>query len=211
MIAIPTLVRKLPGPGPKDHWRACPTPKGPSWDCQLRAALTRDARGRLGVGYGDGAHDPADRIEPPRAQGRDGAITRRLEDAEARWSDFRGPRRRGGSRRPGRGTAGHAARGRAARRAAADRPVAPRRDHFGATGEILHANPVFGSLIGVEPQRLFGRQIIEIVARRSCAARRDARRPCTDSLAVLGSRAPPAWSCACGSPRSRCSKATACA
>ena len=61
----------------------------------------------------------------------------------------------------------------------------------GATGEILHANPVFGALIGVEPQRLFGRQIVEIVSSADhtlLAAMLGDRAP--SSLAVLGLASP---------------------
>ena len=61
----------------------------------------------------------------------------------------------------------------------------------GATGEILHANTVFGALIGVEPQRLFGRQIVEIVSSTDhtlLAAMLGDRAP--SSLAVLGLASP---------------------
>ena len=61
----------------------------------------------------------------------------------------------------------------------------------GATGEILHANTVFGALIGVEPQRLFGRQIVEIVSSADhtlLAAMLGDRAP--SSLAVLGLASP---------------------
>jgi len=34
---------------------------------------------------------------------------------------------------------------------------------IGASGEILHANAAFATLLGIEAQRLFGRQIVEIV------------------------------------------------